>query len=190
MTLLMDALQKALHSQPVHIHQYEPLAGTGGPPRLDTAVDPHIEIYLDGSGDRDGDERLAGWAFIIVANVPLHLGQPIAIVDGNNYIVFKRYGGVITRTDADRYIGATRKTNNTGEISAFIEAMMFVLFETTIANDYPMTFVFDSLLSGSQTMGHWNIADDSVNVELARRLSTPSMRQSLEHIEATTTTSE
>ena len=31
-----------------------------------------------------------------------------------------------------------------------------------------MTFVFDSLLSGSQTMGHWTIADDSVNVDLAR----------------------
>ena len=128
MALLIDALQQASHHQPVHTHPYEALACSGGPPSLDTAGDPHFEIYLDGSADGTGDDRVAGWAFIIVSNVPLHLWQPIEVVDGNNRIVFKRYSGVVTRNDADRYIGATRKTNNTGEISAFVEAMVYIFF--------------------------------------------------------------
>ena len=88
--------------------------------------------------------------------------------DANNYLVMKRYGRVVTSNASDWFIGATRETNNTGEISAFIEAMLFVLFETTLACDFSITFVFDSLLSGSQTMGHWRVSDNSVNFELAR----------------------
>ena len=165
---MIDALQKAMHRQPVHVHPYEALSGTGGPPILDTCTDPHLEIYLDGSAEGSGDDGVAAWGFRIVANVPLQLCQPVEMVDGKNFIVFKRYGRVVRNPASHLYVGATRETNNTGEISAFIEAMIFVLFETKRASDYAMAFVFDSLLSGSQIVGHWDISDDSVNVQLAR----------------------
>ena len=55
--------------------------------------------------------------FLIVANVPLHLGQAIDVVDGNNYIVMKRYGRVVTAKASDWSLGATREAANTGEIS-------------------------------------------------------------------------
>ena len=87
--------------------------------------------------------------------------------DANNYLVMKRYGRVVTSNASDWFVGATRDTNNTGELSAFIEAMLYVLSETILACDFPMAFVFDSLLSGSQTMGHWSISDNSINEELA-----------------------
>ena len=46
--------------------------------------------------------------------------------------------------------------------------MFYVLFETILACDFSMIFVFDSLLSGSQTMGHRSISDDNANAELVR----------------------
>ena len=63
----------------MHVHPYEALAGTGGPPNLDATTDPHVEIYLDGSAEGSADVGVASWGFLIVANVPLHLGQTIEV---------------------------------------------------------------------------------------------------------------
>ena len=166
MTNLIDALQKALHSKPVHVHPYESLAGSGGPPDLDSLT--NLEVYLDGSAEGPADGRAAALGFTIGANIPLHLGQHSEMVDENHFVVFRRYGRVITNPASNWYVGATQETNSTGEISAFIEAMIYVLFETTLASDFSMRFVFDSLLSGFQTMGHWRRSDERVNVEVAR----------------------
>ena len=57
-----------------------------------TTTDPHLELYLDGSAAGGADVGVAAWGFMIVANVPLYLGQAIEVVDGNTYIVLKRYG--------------------------------------------------------------------------------------------------
>ena len=77
---VVDSLQKAVRQKPVHVHAYEPLAGTGGPPNLDATTDPHLEIYLDGSAEGGADVGVAAWGFLIVANVPLHLGQAIEVM--------------------------------------------------------------------------------------------------------------
>ena len=148
------------------MHEYEPFAGGGGPPTLAAATDPHLEVFLDGSADPV--EKVAAWGFLIVANVPLHLGQVVETIDAQHFIVYKRCGRVVTDPGSAKYVGATRETNNTGELTAFVEAMLFVLFESSLAAEFSITFVFDSLLSGSQTMGRWGISDDSVSAELAR----------------------
>ena len=121
MTILIDTLQKAVYNQPIHMHEYEPFAGGGGPPTLAAATDPHLEVYLDGSADPV--EKVAGWGFLIVANVPLHLGQVVETIDAQHFIVYKRCGRVVTDPGSAKYVGATRETNNTGELTAFVEAM-------------------------------------------------------------------
>ena len=125
LAILIDTLQKSIHGTPVHYHEYSAAPGSGGPTTLAAAIDPHLEIYLDGSAD----QGVAAWAFLIVSNVPIRLGQAVETVDAHHHQVFRRYGRVVTNPRSDWFVGAHRETNTTGEISAFIEAMLFILFE-------------------------------------------------------------
>jgi ribonuclease HI len=83
-------------------------------------------------------------------------------------IVFRRWGPVVLDPQNPLFIGATHFSNNTGEISAFIEAIFWLLLEAPLeVRTSNILFTYDSTLAGNQTSGDWLIKSTSVNCELA-----------------------
>ena len=171
---LLESLQQKLHTNPVHVHSYEPI-NLRAPPVLRRPEDIGLllSFYLDGSHEppswrNDYAECEAGWSFVVVANQSIYCGQPIERISDTEFIVYRRCGPVTIAPDWPQWVGATKHSNNTGELSAFVEAMIFYLFEAPLeCRGCAVSFHFDSLLSGNQTSGDWQIKSSSVNRVLA-----------------------
>ena len=159
---LIDTLERRLHGDPkiVNVHLYDPLNVRAPPPsrRLDE-VGLFLDIYFDGSHEppnfENGFAKLeAGWAFVVVANRPLYCGQQIERYSADAYVVFRRSGSVCTDPGWPLWIGARKHSNNTGELSAFAESMLWFVFESPIeCRGCAVAFFFDSTLAGNQTSG-------------------------------------
>ena len=177
---IIHELSTALNKHTSHAHLYEPSNARPPPPAavLDVMTqrgELYLEIYMDGSHDPKPSWNgpfLAGWAFVVVANLPMDIGFG-CIVLGGGYRVFSRWGPVITDQQNQLWIGALKHSNNTGELSAFAEALLWLHMEAPAAiRTAPITFRWDSTLSGKQTSGDWDIKPGSVNHQLAENNNT------------------
>ena len=136
---LLESLQQKLHTEPVHVHSYEPI-NLREPPVLRRQEDVGLLLcfYLDGSHEppswrNDYAECEAGWSFVVVANQSVDCGQQVERISDTEFIVYRRCGPVTTASDCPMWVGANKHSNNTGELNAFIKAMLFYMFETNVA---------------------------------------------------------
>ena len=84
-----------------------------------------FHIYVDGSclGNQNVDsETPAGWGVVVITGSN-DLGR------GNGEIFHEFNGEVITDSDDSKFIGAEVGSNNTAELTAFAEALRWVLSE-------------------------------------------------------------
>lgn len=107
-----------------------------------------FHIYVDGSclGNQNVDEETpAGWGVVVITGSN-DLGR------GNGEIFHEFNGRVITDPVESKYIGAEVGSNNTAELTAFAEALRWVLSE---GGDSEIVIKTDSQYAGNQATGNW-----------------------------------
>ena len=107
-----------------------------------------FHIYVDGSclGNQNVDEETpAGWGVVVITGSN-DLGR------GNGEIFHEFNGRVITDPDESKFIGAEVGSNNTAELTAFAEALRWVLSE---GGDSEIIIKTDSQYAGNQATGNW-----------------------------------
>ena len=87
--------------------------------------------------------------------------------DGNEIVMGATAGRVNVTPATEGYRGATAHTNNTGEMTALLEA---VRGEVRRAATGPTEFKVDSLYAINVATGRWAVKRGRRNAELARRL--------------------
>lgn len=105
-------------------------------------------IYVDGScpANRDVDATTpASWAFVVVEGDLSH-GR------GSGEVVHEEAGPVITDAEAPGFLGAEVGSNNTAELSAFAQALRWLLMQTS---DEPALIRADSIYAGNLADGSW-----------------------------------
>ena len=105
-------------------------------------------IYVDSSclGNQNVDEETpAGWGVVVITGSN-DLGR------GNGEIFHEFNGRVITDADESKFIGAEVGSNNTAELTAFAEALRWVLSE---GGDSEIVIKTDSQYAGNQATGNW-----------------------------------
>ena len=107
-----------------------------------------FHIYVDGSciGNQNVDAGTpAGWGVVIITGSN-DLGR------GNGEIHHEFSGPVITDANNSDYIGAEVGSNNTAELTAFAEALRWLLKE---GGNEPVVIKTDSQYAGNQANGAW-----------------------------------
>ena len=107
-----------------------------------------FHIYVDGSclGNQNVDEETpAGWGVVVITGSN-DLGR------GNGEIFHEFNGRVITDPEESKFIGAEVGSNNTAELTAFAEALRWVLSE---GGDSEIVIKTDSQYAGNQATGNW-----------------------------------
>ena len=107
-----------------------------------------FHIYVDGSclGNQNVDEETpAGWGVVVITGSN-DLGR------GNGEIFHEFNGRVITDPEESKFIGAEVGSNNTAELTAFAEALRWVLSE---GGDSEVVIKTDSQYAGNQATGNW-----------------------------------
>ena len=107
-----------------------------------------FHIYVDGSclGNQNVDEETpAGWGVVVITGSN-DLGR------GNGEIFHEFNGRVITNPEESKFIGAEVGSNNTAELTAFAEALRWVLSE---GGDSEIIIKTDSQYAGNQATGNW-----------------------------------
>ena len=107
-----------------------------------------FHIYVDGSclGNQNVDsETPAGWGVVVITGSN-DLGR------GNGEIFHEFNGKVITDQSDLKFIGAEVGSNNTAELTAFAEALRWVLSE---GGDTKVIIKTDSKYAGNQATGAW-----------------------------------
>lgn len=107
-----------------------------------------FHIYVDGSciGNQNvNEETPAGWGVVVITGSN-DLGR------GNGEIFHEFNGRVITDPDESKFIGAEVGSNNTAELTAFAEALRWVLSE---GGDSEIVIKTDSQYAGNQATGNW-----------------------------------
>ena len=107
-----------------------------------------FHIYVDGSclGNQNVDsETPAGWGVVVIVGSN-DLGR------GNGEILHEFNGKVVTDSRDSKYIGAEVGSNNTAELTAFAEALRWVLSE---GGDSKIIIKTDSQYAGNQATGAW-----------------------------------
>ena len=105
-------------------------------------------IYVDGScpANRDVDATTpASWAFVVVEGDLSH-GR------GAGEVVHEEAGSVLTDPKAPGFLGAEVGSNNTAELSAFAQALRWLLMQTS---DEPALIRADSIYAGNLADGSW-----------------------------------
>ena len=118
----------------------------------DTEQRTHITFYTDGSGSkgRYTASSPAGWGW--------------CAPQGADWL--EAYGPVVTSSDHTAYVGATVGSNNTGEVTAIVEALLFA-----VEHEYTHATVYtDSLWARNVILGKWKARTNKALVHTARRL--------------------
>ena len=127
------------------------------------AAPPQRWVYTDGShkqgGNRSqrkkGADGPAGWAAVTIANDH---------VSGSKRVVHARSGRVVIMPGEPGYRGATRHSNNTGELTALLEAIL----DERARPAGTVAFCVDSTYAINVATGKWRARP--ANGELTRRL--------------------
>ena len=117
-------------------------------------------IATDGSGQTKWAEGskvcVAGWGVVIFRG-------PVESMEPN----FVLHAPVVVEEWDHLWIGAREKTNNTAELSAIGEAMLWLLEEAPDGGDRPAEIRFDSYYAANIAQGIW---EPKSNEELAKRV--------------------
>ena len=109
-------------------------------------------LYFDGSAAG----KRAGWAF--------------AVFDWSGKLLFERWGHVITDPKDPLSLGASTSSNNTGELSAFAEAMIWLICEAPHWRDRGVVFAFDSTYAIGAGTGEWKTYDNQPLIKTLKAL--------------------
>ena len=120
-----------------------------------TTPPQHISFYTDGSGSSGRATRssLAGWGFVGYYS---------------NAITVESYGPVNVDEQSPFYLGALVASNNTGELSAIMEVLLFLLHPDNQYTD--ATIYYDSKWAATMTRGTARPKRNKRMVNLARLL--------------------
>ena len=109
-------------------------------------------LYFDGSAAG----KHAGWAF--------------AVFDWGGTLIYERWGRVITDAKDPYSLGASTSSNNTGELSAFAEAMIWLICEGPQWRGRGAVFAFDSTYAIGAGTGDWKTHDNLPLIKTVRAL--------------------
>ena len=125
------------------------------PVRHGPALPPPIgwHIATDGSGKQQGQRKSAGWG-VVIFRKPLLGDEPEMVL----------HAPVVTHEWEDTWLGARELTNNTAELSAIGETMVWLLEEADDGGEVPVEIRFDSMYAANVAQGRWT---PSSNEELA-----------------------
>jgi ribonuclease HI len=118
-----------------------------------------LRCYTDGGCDGNGAGGVwgaSGWGVHV-------LGVPPPAVRA------EMWGPVVIDDDSGWFCGATRGTNNTGEIIGIGQALMW-LRDVDEATDIPAIMLFDSCYAANMVTGRWQPNANIALVEWARKL--------------------
>ena len=105
------------------------------------------DLYVDGSaiGNINVDANTpTGWSMVCVNK-------------NNESMVNEIYGRVATDPNLENYIGAEVGSNNTAEITALYEALLFIEQGHHLSIDAESYTIYgDSMYAGKMAMGEWN----------------------------------
>jgi len=119
------------------------------------AAEPTLLIYTDGGADGNGSKGVwgeSGWGAVVYLGVVDADGQPIEIAN--------LYGPIATDPASVWFAGATRGTNQTGEVTGVLQALLFLLHHaSTLSSEAAKSGVVvipvDSLYAINEVEGHW-----------------------------------
>ena len=108
-----------------------------------------LVVYTDGSGPDDSNRTRnrtgkAGWGFVVTG------GDVNGTDDQYARELHSDCGEVITERSARRYIGAEAATNNTGELTAIVRALEYILEQQSSC---PVLLRYDSLYAAGVASG-------------------------------------
>ena len=143
-------------------------------PMRRTTRTPSRRIYTDGSMRTKQQNAKAGWAFIVVANeIEPSTGnasltnETRRTTGADSLVIGAACGRVQTMPGEAGYEGATRHTNNTGELTAMLRALQEEL--SVDESDGAVEICSDSTYAIGVATGKY--AARKSNVELARRVA-------------------
>ena len=99
-------------------------------------------VYFDGSAIG----RRAGWAF--------------AAFEWGGTLLFERWGHVITDRSDQNTLGASTSSNNTGELTAFAEAMIWLCCDEPSWRERGVVFAYDSTYAIGAGIGEYKTHDN------------------------------
>eukprot|EP00973_Karenia_brevis_P070211 9758431-Karenia_brevis.AAC.1 len=121
-------------------------------------------VSTDGSGQQTTQQgnkvSVAGWG-VIIFRLPLTGHTP-------DYVL---HAPVVTAPWHPQWVGARERTNNTGELTAVIEAMMWLRDEAPDNGDIPVLFRFDSYYAANIAQGIWEPKSNEELAEKAREIT-------------------
>lgn len=117
------------------------------------------ELYTDGS--------IGSWGYVHVVD---------------NEIVHEGFGEVVLNPKHEHYLGATKKTNNTGELTAIGEALRY--YSTSGQSD-KVTIRYDSMYAAKSVQGIFNGEKNKILIQNIRKLYEPIKEKvNFEHVKA------
>ena len=118
-------------------------------------------LYVDGSciGNENVDsETPAGWGFVVIVG-DSGLGK------GSGELLEEKFGPVVTNPNDEDFLGAEVGSNNTGELTAFANALRWILSQ---GEDGEYLIRTDSTYAGNIADGTWKAKANLALVEKVR----------------------
>jgi ribonuclease HI len=103
----------------------------------------------DGPARQEQRPEKAGWGAAIYRATFSGEGRQVKHEDGDTEPTYRIYGPVVVDSQDHRYLGAAIKSNNTGELLAIAEVLLWLLDEAPDDRTVPVTIYFDSQYAGN-----------------------------------------
>ena len=116
-------------------------------------------LFTDGAGPVPGKALFAGWGVAVWDESSLSPSPHVEL-----------YGPVCTTVADSRWIGADSATNNTGELTAMVEALLWLESEATGPAEVPATIFYDSTYAYNALTSSPQPAANDVLVTKARAI--------------------
>ncbi|MBC88633.1 MAG: hypothetical protein CMB12_05075 [Euryarchaeota archaeon] len=124
---------------------------------------PPVSIYIDGSCIENRNvtaDTAAGWGFVVV------IGDR-GVGRGTGDLMHESSGPVITNPNSDEWLGAEVGSNNTGELSAMVHALRWILVNCSKGE---VTIRADSMYALRITDGAWSAKANKKLAHLSQEL--------------------
>ena len=124
---------------------------------------PPVSIYIDGSCIENRNvtaDTAAGWGFVVV------IGDR-GVGRGTGDLMHESSGPVITNPNSDEWLGAEVGSNNTGELSAMVHALRWILVNCPKGE---VTIRADSMYALRITDGSWSAKANKKLAHLSQEL--------------------
>ena len=97
-----------------------------------------------------------------------HAGWGFLVANWHGDTLFERWGRVGTDAGHPCFLGADTHSNNTGEVSAFIELFIYLWYESPLPwRDTGIVLAYDSTYSVGMGTGAWRPGDNAALIQTA-----------------------